>query len=124
VICIGSTIGKTGMTYLESAVNQQINAIICDNNVNSHYIYYVITYRSSLFKAWSGVAAVPIIKKSLFEQQKLPIPPVSEQEKIAEILSTVDKRLGALRNRKEKLERIKKGLMNDLLTGRKRVKLN
>jgi len=36
-------------------------------------------------------------------------------------LSTVDERLESLRNRKEKLGRIKKGLMNDLLTGKVRV---
>ena len=53
---------------------------------------------------------------------KLPIPTLPEQQKIAEILSTVDTRLGILRKRKEKMERIKKGLMNDLLTGKKRVK--
>ncbi len=55
---------------------------------------------------------------------KLPLPPLSEQQKIAEILSTVDSRLEMLRKRKGKIERIKKGLMNDLLTGRKRVKLD
>jgi type I restriction enzyme S subunit len=54
---------------------------------------------------------------------KVPLPPLPEQQKIAEILSTVDGRLELLRRRKEKLQRIKKGLMNDLLTGRKRVKL-
>jgi len=54
---------------------------------------------------------------------KVPLPPLSEQQKIAEILSTIDKKLELERKRKEKLERIKKGLMNDLLTGRKRVKV-
>lgn len=41
----------------------------------------------------------------------------------AEILSTVDKKLELERKRKERLDRIKKGLMNDLLSGRKRVKV-
>ena len=41
----------------------------------------------------------------------------------AEILSTVDKKLELERKRKERLDRIKKGLMNDLLSGRKRVKI-
>jgi type I restriction enzyme S subunit len=51
----------------------------------------------------------------------IPIPPLKEQQKIAEILSTVDERLESLRNRREKLKRIKKGLMEDLLTGKVRV---
>lgn len=54
---------------------------------------------------------------------KLPLPPLPEQQKIAEILSTVDKRLELLRDKKERLGRVKKGLMNDLLTGKKRVRL-
>lgn len=47
----------------------------------------------------------------------------SEQRRIAEILSAVDRKLELERRRKEKLERVKKGLMNELLTGRKRVKI-
>ena len=49
------------------------------------------------------------------------LPTLSEQQKIAEILTTVDKKLELERKRKEKLKRIKKGLMNELLTGKKRV---
>jgi type I restriction enzyme S subunit len=52
----------------------------------------------------------------------LPLPPLPEQQKIAEILSTIDRRLELLRKRREKLERVKRGLMKDLLTGRRRVK--
>jgi type I restriction enzyme S subunit len=123
VVCIGSTIGKTGMTVEESVTNQQINAIVCGENANSHYLYYAISFRARFLKFFSGVAAVPIIKKSLIEQFKISLPPLPEQKKIAEILSTVDKRLELLRKKKEKLGRVKKGLMNDLLTGRRRVSL-
>ncbi len=42
---------------------------------------------------------------------------------IAEILSAVDRKLEFERRRKEKLERVKKGLMNELLTGMKSVKV-
>ncbi len=46
---------------------------------------------------------------------------LEEQRRIAEILSAADRKLELERRRKEKLERVKKGLMNELLTGRKRV---
>ncbi len=65
----------------------------------------------------------PALNSSQVEKIKLPLPPLPEQKKIAEILSTVDKRLELLRKRKEKLERVKKGLMDDLLSGRIRVKV-
>jgi type I restriction enzyme S subunit len=125
VVCIGSTIGKMGLTYKESVTNQQINAIVCDDKINPHFIYYTLLFENEIFKSFSGVAAVPIIKKSLFQEIKFPVPdsPI-EQQKIAEILSSLDKRIESLRNRKEKLEKIKKGVMDDLLTGRKRVNLD
>lgn len=43
--------------------------------------------------------------------------------RIAEILSAADRKLELERRRKEKLERVKKGLMNDLLTGKKKTKV-
>ncbi len=46
-----------------------------------------------------------------------------KRRRIAEILSAADRKLELERRRKEKLERVKKGLMNELLTGRKRVKV-
>jgi type I restriction enzyme S subunit len=52
------------------------------------------------------------------------LPPLPEQRRIADILSAVDRKLELERRRKEKLERVKKGLMNELLTGRKRVKVD
>jgi type I restriction enzyme S subunit len=66
----------------------------------------------------------PALNSSQVEKIRVPLPPLPEQRKIAEILSTVDERLDLFRARKERLEKIKRGLMNDLLTGRKRVKLN
>jgi type I restriction enzyme S subunit len=53
----------------------------------------------------------------------LPLPPLQEQRGIAEILSTVDKKIEIERNEKAKLERVKQGLMDLLLTGKIRVKV-
>ena len=71
-----------------------------------------------------GTGLRRIILKDL-KRIKIPLPEeFEEQQKIAEILNTVDKRLSLLRGRKEKLKRIKKGLMNDLLSGKVRVKVD
>ena len=53
----------------------------------------------------------------------IPLPPLPEQKRIAEILGTVDKRLELLRKKKGTLQRVKRGLMSDLLTGKKRVQI-
>lgn len=54
----------------------------------------------------------------------VPVPPLPEQEKIANILTSIDKRIEAEEAKKAQVEIIKKGLMQQLLTGKIRVKLS
>jgi len=63
------------------------------------------------------------LNSNQLENISVALPPLPEQGRIAEILNAVDRKLELERRRKEKLERVKKGLMNELLTGRKRVKI-
>ena len=53
----------------------------------------------------------------------IPLPPLTEQQKITDILSTVDERLEVLQEKKQQYQELKKGLMQQLLTGKKRVKI-
>jgi len=53
----------------------------------------------------------------------MPIPPITEQKEITDILSTVDYKITSLQSKKTETETLKKGLMQKLLTGQIRVKL-
>lgn len=55
-------------------------------------------------------------------QIEIPLPTLEEQKYIAEILNTIDKRLDLQEIIKIKTQKLKKGLMNDLLIGKKRLK--
>ena len=52
---------------------------------------------------------------------KIALPRLDEQEKIALILSEIDEKIEGYENKKQKLEELKKGLMQQLLTGNIRV---
>jgi type I restriction enzyme S subunit len=86
------------------------------------YSFYSNLIRPLLLRKGGGATAHHL---NVAEVRKLeiPLPSLAEQRRIAEILSAVDRKLELERRRKEKLERVKKGLMNELLTGRKRVKV-
>ena len=55
---------------------------------------------------------------------KILIPALPEQQKIAEILTTADKKIELLNEKKKEAGRLKKGLMQALLTGQVRVKID
>ena len=62
------------------------------------------------------------ISKTELSKLKIAVPIAkSEQKRIAKILSQIDEALEKEQKYKEKLERIKRGLMEDLLTGKVRV---
>ena len=59
---------------------------------------------------------------SSINKLKIAIPSLLEQKQIAAILSTTDEKLDTLREKKSRYEKLKKGLMQKLLTGEVRVK--
>jgi type I restriction enzyme S subunit len=61
------------------------------------------------------------ISKTNIAKLKMPMPPVAEQEAIAEILIDMDAELAALERRREKTRLLKLGMMQELLTGRVRL---
>lgn len=121
VTCIGSTIGKIGIATNELSTNQQINSIICNEDVDSEFIYYAIDYNFSKYSNYISNQAVPIINKSTFGEFLIQIPELKEQNKVAKILSKVDYNIEKQLNKKKKLEILRNGLMQQLLTGNIRV---
>jgi len=123
LLAIYGSLGKVAINKIPLATNQAILGIILNNKlVNTEFVYYLI--KNMNLKKYAKQSTQANLTAKIIKNLKIVLLPLHEQKKIAEILSTVDEKLELERKRKEKLERIKKGLMNDLLTGRKRVLLN
>lgn len=120
-VCIGSTIGKVGIAEVKLSINQQINAIVPNSKSSGSYLYYVLLAQGCRIALYAGCQAVPIINKSQFETVRISLPPLSEQRKIAEILSTWDKAIEQTRRLIDAKKHRKKALMQQLLTGKKRL---
>jgi type I restriction enzyme S subunit len=124
---IGATTGKSA--YIDIPVNGVFASYLIrlesSEGIETKFLFYYTQsrpYWTQVNKSKGGQLKKGLNAKML-GKIKIPIPPLPEQKKIAEILSTVDRKLELERQRKERLERIKKGLMNDLLTGKRRVKV-
>jgi len=120
-VCIGSTIGKVALNSFKCITNQQINALICNDRIDPLYICAALMKRSEHLKLDAGVAAVPIVKKSLFESFKIPLPNYDEQKEISSILNNIEEKITNEELYVFNLSQLKKGLMQQLLTGKKRV---
>ncbi len=123
--------GKLKIAFLKksdapSLLYQRVGKVVFKKNkLDKHFFFYFSMSRyfiEQIKKILVGTDQ-PYLRTPILLKTEIPLPPLEEQQKIAEILSTVDKKLELERKRKVKLERIKKGLMNDLLTGKRRVKI-
>jgi type I restriction enzyme S subunit len=83
------------------------------------YIYYFLHQVN--FELLNEATGVPSLNRENLKNILIPLPPLSEQKRIAEILTQIDQAIEKEEKYKEKLERLKKGLMEDLLTGKVRV---
>ena len=61
------------------------------------------------------------ISKSKIEVIKLALPNIEEQKYISDVLSKIDNRINIYENKRIGLHQLKRVLMEELLTGKKRV---
>ena len=121
VVCIGSTLGKTAQASEECTTNQQINAVIPSDTFDASYVYHAISAHIYQLFRIAGLQAIPIVNKSQFSKILVPLAPPVEQVRIAQMVRSQDARLRAENKYLAKLNRLKKGLMHDLITGKVRV---
>lgn len=84
------------------------------------YIFRNPEIRNSLQKIANGVSVYGISKTAVAKLH-LPIPPIPEQNRIVAVLETWDQAIQKLNQKIEKKKNIKKGLMQELLTGKTRL---
>lgn len=125
IISTRAPVGYVAILEEAATFNQECKGLIPkrpEETCSEFYCYYLLS-KKYVLENLSGGSTFKELSKKRLESFNTPFLLYPEQKKIAEILSTVDYKLGLDRKRKGKLERIKRGLMNDLLTGRRRVKV-
>lgn len=93
--------------------------------IDRNYLVYTLNSSKNLNyvqKYVAGTTRQRINRKNL-ELVSILLPPLPEQQKIASILSNIDYQIQSQTQYKEKLERLRKSLMQKLLTGEVRVKI-
>ncbi len=118
-----ASIGYLAINLVPMATNQGFQSIRPNEKLDVEYGYQLLLQnRSNLERLSAGSTFLEISSKEI-NKFKLPIPPLPEQKKIASILTSVDEAIEATRKQIEKLQDLKKSLMQDLLTGKVRVKV-
>ncbi|OKB23190.1 restriction endonuclease subunit S [Helicobacter pylori] len=91
------------------------------NKVNNLCLYHILkSYEKDIMKLGVGSGLKNIQLKAL-KDFEIPLPPLNEQNAIANILSGLDNEIASLKNKKRQFENIKKALNHDLMSAKIRV---
>ena len=118
--------GSTGMviTDVSGAFHNNIFKINFNKDrLFRDFLFYLLNYDYTQFllKTYAGTTTIPDLTHSDFYSIKIKLPPLKEQQKIAQVLTLADKEIDLLKNELEALKDQKRGLMQRLLTGEVRV---
>ncbi|HCE3300961.1 restriction endonuclease subunit S [Vibrio parahaemolyticus] len=119
-----AAVGELGLTAIakeEIILNQQLHAFVCPPNVNNEYLAYFLSAQKPYMDTVASKTTIPYMNKSNCESIPVLLPPLPEQHKIAQILSTWDKAITTTEKLIDVSKQQKKALMQQLLTGKKRL---
>jgi len=124
LISVRAPVGEINIAPHKCCIGRGIAAVQA-KGIHDKFLYqYMLLYRKNLHKIAQGSTFEAINRKELTELLTL-LPPFQEQEKIADILTTVDGAIDKTAQVIEKIKKLKKGLMQKLFTrgiGHKRFK--
>ncbi|AJR06880.1 restriction endonuclease subunit S [Photobacterium gaetbulicola] len=117
-------IGKSAITRSPMAVSQHFMAWVCGDRLDNYYLYYLLQYWKPKFEAIAMGSTIKTIGLPYFKKLQVPLPKMEEQQLISNSLKSVDGKIFALERKHLQLINTKKALMQDLLTGKVRVKVD
>lgn len=119
----GKTRGTVAMNMIELCTNQSVAAILPAPDFSEEYLYYNLDFRyDELRQLSTGDGGRGGLNLNIINSVQIPLPPLSEQKAIAKVLSTSDAVIHATEKLIAQKELRKKWLMQQLLTGKKRLK--
>lgn len=118
----GATAGQVAILDIDATSNQAVLAVPLMKE-DMYYILYSINFHMPKLLFQAQGSGQPNLSKQLVDNLKFLLAPLEEQQKIANILIAQGKKIETEEKNLAKLKELKKGLMDDLLSGKVRVKV-
>jgi type I restriction enzyme, S subunit len=120
---VRAPVGEVNMCQEQSCIGRGLGAVrALQNKTNHWFLYYVLSNAKERFAALSQGSTFTAINGGELRNFKVLLPPLQEQQIIAQILFTIDSQIESYKHEISIYEQLKKGLMQELFTGSIRVK--
>lgn len=122
VIPTRMALGKVAITKGSIAINQDLKALYPKNIIDNLFLFYWLQHQASKIENLGSGSTVAGIRLEILKSIDCLYPEsISEQKQISRILKCTDSKIDLLIEQKVATQKLKKGLMQKLLTGEWRV---
>lgn len=121
VITIAANIGDVAILGMDAAFPDSLVGISANQHINYLWLFYFLKTQKDYLDSKSTQNAQKNINLQILRPLCVPVPPFAEQNDLADIFVSIDAQLSAETEKLAGLQTLKKGLMDDLLTGKVRV---
>lgn len=113
-----ASIGECSIAGVEMSSSQAILGITPDKEkLDSMFLYYYLISIKERIKLLGQQGTQSNLNAGMVREFILDLPPINEQKKIVEILTTADNEITFLKNKLKKIKEQKRYLLNNLVTG-------
>ena len=117
----GKTRGQVAKLGIEASTNQACAALLLNKEHDVEYYYHYLISQYDNIRELANSGGQQNLSAGIIKDISVPVPPLPEQRKIAQILSTWDRAIATTEKLIDASKQQKKALMQQLLTGKKRL---
>lgn len=115
LVSCSADLGRCAITQKELVTNQTFIGLVPNTRkIDTVYLYYMMINSRNELNARSSGTTISYLSRQEFEKFKIALPRLTEQQRIASCLSSLDELITVHNNKLETLKDHKKGLMQNL----------
>ncbi len=112
-----ATIGTCAMASCDLAFNQQISGLTSKtNNLDDAFLFYWIQYAKPMIESLAAGTSFKRISTSVLKTIPINCPPISEQKRIVDLISSIDSYIEALQHQLVSAKKSRNAVLHELLT--------
>ncbi|UCZ53463.1 restriction endonuclease subunit S [Bacillus shivajii] len=125
IVATRMAVGKAFTNLVDVAINQDLKALVPDKKlISTEFLLWSYLNKSAQIERLGTGTTVKGIRLEQLKELKFATPSLTEQEKVVEILNNFENKLEVNKCTLQRFQTLKKGLMQVLLTGEVRVKVD
>jgi len=116
LISVRAPVGDVNLADQKYCIGRGLGAIRVKNGVFNLYLFYYFLLSKNRMRTIGIGSTFKAISKDILKTFPIPLPPLSEQKEIAEILKTIDEKIEIEQKKKETYEELFKTLLNKIMS--------